>query len=380
MRMRNVGVMALVLMASAAGLAQQPKVTHAQMATRSGDNLQREISAAQAPTWFGYTVPATHWVNSSWGDNVLHLEGDDQQIVSQPDDSANVPPAMILLRVTSGKVDRVLIEQTDREVDAGGLAFVWLTGVNPADSVKTLRSVVEASIAEAAKASAAKLAPVTTTDRERARIERDMQRAPEREFRRMQDRGMTAIAFTNIPEATAALKSFTAASYPPNVREKAAFWLANERGVEGFKTDAELVKSDKDDAFREKLVFDLTLVKGASRGAAIDALIAVAKTDSAQKVRSQAQFWLAQMAGKKLVDDSRIARALNDSAEDDPEVAIRKSAVFALSRLPADQGVPELIQVASSSKDATTRKEAIFWLGRSKDPRALEFLEKVVKQ
>jgi HEAT repeat protein len=53
--------------------------------------------------------------------------------------------------------------------------------------------------------------------------------------------------------------------------------------------------------------------------------------------------------------------------------------VFALSRLPADQAVPELIQVASTTKDATTRKEAIFWLGQSKDPRALDYLVKVVK-
>lgn len=378
MRMRNVGVMAVVLMAGVSVLAQQPKVTHAQISTRGGENLQREMGSAQAATWFGYTVPATHWVNSGWGDNVLHLEGDDRQIVSEPEQSANVPPAMILLRVTAGKVDRVLIEQTDREVDAGGLPFVWLTGVNPADSVKTLKSVVETGIAEEAKAAAAKVVPATTTDRERARIERDVQREPERAMHRLTERGMTAIALTNVPEATAALKAFTATSYPLAVRDKAAFWLANERGSEGFRTDAALLKGDKDDAFREKLVFDLTLVKGESRAAAIDALIAAAKTDSAQKVRSQAQFWLAQMASKKA--DPRIVRALDDSAKDDPEVAIRKSAVFALSRLPESEGVPELIQVASTSKDASTRKEAIFWLGRSKDPRALEFLEKVVKQ
>jgi len=53
--------------------------------------------------------------------------------------------------------------------------------------------------------------------------------------------------------------------------------------------------------------------------------------------------------------------------------------VLALSRLPADQAVPELIQVASTTKDATTRKEAIFWLGQSKDPQALDYLVKVVK-
>jgi HEAT repeat protein len=100
------------------------------------------------------------------------------------------------------------------------------------------------------------------------------------------------------------------------------------------------------------------------------------------KVRTQAQFWLAQMAGKNgagELSNSRIVQTLGDAAKNDPETGIRKSAVFAISRLPAEQAVPELIQVASTTKDATTRKEAIFWLGQSKDPRALEYLVKVVK-
>ena len=106
----------------------------------------------------------------------------------------------------------------------------------------------------------------------------------------------------------------------------------------------------------------------------------LAKNDAAPKVRSQAQFWLAQMVGRKVEGDPRIVRSLGESAQNDPNAAIRKSAVFALSRLPADQAVPQLIQVASTSKDAATRREAIFWLGQSKDPKALEYLEKVVKE
>jgi HEAT repeat protein len=167
------------------------------------------------------------------------------------------------------------------------------------------------------------------------------------------------------------------------VREKAAFWLANEHGREGLEAISALLKSDKDEAFRVKLVFDLTLVKGDAKKQAIDELLALAKNDPAPKVRSQAQFWLAQQVGKKLEGerpDSRIVSTLGDAAKNDPEVSIRKSAVFALSRLPADQGVPELIQVASTTKDTATRREAIFWLGQSKDPKALAYLEKVVKE
>jgi hypothetical protein len=319
-----------------------------------------------------------HRVDSDW-DQVVHLEGVNSDEMRVMEDAKPIPPAVILLRVTAGKVERVQIEPMEREIDAGGLPFVWLTGVGPADSVKTLKNAIEANIAEEAKANVNKVEPVSTGDRERDRIERDVQREDARKFQRLQERGLLAIAIENCPEATSALKSFTAASYSATVRERATFWLANERGTEGLQTVSALLKSDKDEAFRVKLVFDLTLVKGDSKKAAIDELIALAKADAMPKVRTQAQFWLAQIVGKTAEGDPRIVRTLSDAAKNDPEAGIRKSAVFALSRLPADQAVPELIQVAATTKDMVTRREAIFWLGQSKDPRALDYLVKVVK-
>ena len=57
-----------------------------------------------------------------------------------------------------------------------------------------------------------------------------------------------------------------------------------------------------------------------------------------------------------------------------------KKAVFALSQLPKDEAVPQLIHVAETNKDPVVRKEAFFWLGQSGDPRALTFMESVLKQ
>ena len=130
-------------------------------------------------------------------------------------------------------------------------------------------------------------------------------------------------------------------------------------------------------------MFDLTLVKGSSAPQALDELLALAKNDASPKVRKQAQFWLAQQASRKVsgqAADARITSVLKDEAEHDPEQAIRKSAVFALSRLPEQEAATQLIALASSSKDTATRREAIFWLGQSKDPRALSYLEKLVQQ
>ena len=56
----------------------------------------------------------------------------------------------------------------------------------------------------------------------------------------------------------------------------------------------------------------------------------------------------------------------------------KKRAVFALSQLPANEGVPKLIEVASSHSNPAVRKQAMFWLGQSKDPRALAFFERIL--
>ena len=57
---------------------------------------------------------------------------------------------------------------------------------------------------------------------------------------------------------------------------------------------------------------------------------------------------------------------------------VKKKAVFALSQLPRDEGVPLLIQVARTNRNPAVRKQAIFWLGQSQDSRALQFFEEVL--
>jgi hypothetical protein len=46
--------------------------------------------------------------------------------------------------------------------------------------------------------------------------------------------------------------------------------------------------------------------------------------------------------------------------------------------MPKDEGVPKLIEVAKTNRNREVRKQAMFWLGQSNDPRALEFFEQVL--
>ena len=57
---------------------------------------------------------------------------------------------------------------------------------------------------------------------------------------------------------------------------------------------------------------------------------------------------------------------------------MREHAVFALSQLRHDEGVPILIRVARTNRDPSIRRKALFWLGQSDDPRALGLFEEIL--
>jgi len=103
-------------------------------------------------------------------------------------------------------------------------------------------------------------------------------------------------------------------------------------------------------------------------------LLALAKDRNvAHDNRKSAVFWLSQAAG-----DAATA-GLTELAENEAEDRdVRDQAVFALSQLPDEQGIPILIRLARSNKDPKVRRKALFWLGQSDDPRALKLFEEIL--
>ncbi len=183
---------------------------------------------------------------------------------------------------------------------------------------------------------------------------------------------LVSISYHAAPEATRSLEQIASSSLSEHTREQAAFWLGVQRGHDGFVALKSLENKNADDArFREKLAFDFSQNSDPS---AEDELLHMAKFDSEAKVRGQALFWIAQKAGK------HATAALNDAIQNDPETDVKKKAVFALSQLPKDESVPQLIHVADTNANLTVRKEAFFWLGQSQDPRALAYLEQILKK
>jgi hypothetical protein len=320
-------------------LSQQPTILHGQV-TNDDHGLGPALASAKKTTgitWIGYSVPVVSKFSNGWRSNdIEYLEGTQSEMTQSDENNKTFDHANILVRVADGAVTKLRVVEPDRQLDAGGAHFLWLNTVNPDDSFRNLTDL--------------------------ARGEDPW---------RVRDNAVFAISIHQANSATAALVSLADPKNDLALREKAAFWLANQRGAEGLQAIKQFAHNDSDPKFREKLTFDLTLSKDPS---ALDEIIRMAHEDASPQVRKQAQFWMANKGGKKVSQD------LRDIATNDPNEQIRKSAVFALSRLPGDEAAAQLIAVADSSRDPMVKRQAIFWLGQSNDPRALDYLTKLLKQ
>ncbi len=332
----------LILVAVAG--AAEPNIVNAKLETRpAAGTLEREfrgiLNGADQPVWIGWSAAAIERQGDCCccGTRNCALEGKQHCIGSktgpvQLEGSARIA---VMVRAEAKQVGKVQVYSENCELDAGGLRVVWLTGVQPAESVNLLASLAT--------------------------------NGPET----VRDGTILAIAQHDAEAADRTLDRFSGASSPQPIREKAIFWLGAARGARGFPTLQRIVREDPSDQIREKAVFALFVSKTPQSD---DAIIEVAHRDSSPHVRGQAFFWLGQKAGKKA------EAALAGAIADDPDTEVKKKAVFALSQLPKDRGVPLLIETARTNRNHEVRKQAMFWLGQSQDARALAFFEEVLKK
>ena len=334
----------LVLALASAVFAQTPEISNAKLETRqfSGD-LASHVHGT-SPAWFGYAVkaPAGEHESCCWHDGNrcgCALENESHRGSSDSRPRNPVPlegssAIAILIRVANSDVERVRVYSMACPLDAGGLSFVWLSGVSAGASLSYLE----------------KLAIAHTEDK-------------------VLDGAVLAISQHDDSGADTALERLTRPALPENLREKAIFWIGASRGAPGLRVLKNLLAHEASEKIRDKAVFALSINK---QPEALDTLISVARSDASPHVRSQAIFWLSQKAGQ------RASATISSAIENDPDTGVKERAVFALSQLPKDEGVVKLIQVARSQKNPSVRKQAFFWLGQSGDPRALAFIEQVL--
>lgn len=335
--------------------AAPPQIVNAQVTTRSaGAGLTPAVDAVLRGTasaqWIGYAVPVEGRHQMCCGDSPssrangccarCRLEQGHNFSTSREDSSTPLEgegTGLVLLRAEQGRVGKIRMLSHGCAIDAGGLPFVWLTDVVPAQSLRLLALYAE--------------------------------RAREGSHKSLGDGALAAIAFHADAAADDVLYGFTRPERSEHVRKQAAFWLGNARGRRGYEILARMMRDDPSDEVRAHVTFALSQ---SDVPEALTEMIRAARHDASGRVRGQALFWLAQKAGKKA------SSTITGAIANDPDTDVKEKAVFALSQLPKDEGVPLLIDVARTNRNRHVREKAMFWLGQSNDARALAFIEDVL--
>jgi len=240
----------------------------------------------------------------------------------------------VLVEVKGGRPSRVRMMSSSCPVDGADRRLLWLGPVDAGASLAALGRLLDTS--------------ETSDD--------------------VREPALAAVAYHADARADAVLeKRALDRSLPAESRKQAIFWAGNARGETGYRLVERVLSSDPSGEIREHAVFALT--QSAVPGA-VDRIKRVAVEDKDHDVRAQALFWLAQSKAEGAGE--WIAGRL-DAEKDDH---VREQAVFALSQL--EDGTDWLLKVLRSRRDPETTRRALFWLGQSNDPRALQELEKIL--
>ena len=362
-------VMGLALVTAAgAGQGQSgsaPQIQNGKVEVRKGTAIDREIASlpptrADEPVWVAWRTPMVGGDRDmcSWyGDRLGTVRGmliDDGVMITdntRPRITAPTGPIpleagtqiVVLARVVDRKVERLRTAGDDCPMDAGGRTVYWLDSITPSESLRFLGTLV------------------TTSSSDRSLTDSD---------RSVAQTAVRAIAYHRDAAADAALNQIATSHPDASVRRQAASNMGSLRGAAGVTALSRLIESEKNVDARRQLV---TSLGGSREPSAVTALRALAK-DPEPKVRSEAVYYTIMRGGGPAIPEAV------KIAESDADDSVRKRAVSAIGRLAPEISTAPLIQLARTSPNTVVRKEAVSILSTSKDPRAMAFMDELLKR
>ena len=273
----------------------------------------------------------------------------------------------VLHEAGGGAVSRVEVYNLDRKREYSNYPVYWLGRGANEESLNFLRSLAESNQSE-----------------------------------KVLEHATVAIGLHDDPRVADVLKGLVRGSKNQDVRRTAVHWL----GFIGVETSflADLIRNESEDEevrrsaghalgissdpaalgvltnlygsvanreLKRNLIHSISINQ--NQEAAIDFLIKLARTERDGEARNQALFWLGHKAGEKSLG---VLKDVVDGEDADTEV--QKHAVFVISRRPVEEAVPLLIKIARTHQKPEVRRQAIFWLGRTGDARALAFFEEIL--
>lgn len=379
--MRNsvliLGFAALVCGVPGLAAAQQApalQIQNGKVEARSGANIDRELAAVaplsnNEPVWLAWRAPMVDgdrdmcsWYSDRFSstrgwymeDGMTYISSSgvltsspERQPIAQPKGPLPLEAGtrvVVLARIVGGKVERLRTIGDDCPVDASGRTVYSLDAVTPAESLRFLTALAQ------------------TGPTDRSMYENDRQVASS---------AVRAIGYHRDAAADPALDRIATDHRDSSVRRQAASTLVSLRGAHGVGTVSKLLAGTRDVEERRSL----TGVLGSSRDASVVPVLRNLLSDPDTNVRSEAIYYFIQRGGLAVVPE-----ALRAAAAEKVDT-VRTRAISSIGRLPNDAGVPQLLELArATGTDAAMRKAAVSALSQSKDPRAVAYMEELLKR
>lgn len=136
----------IIFLSAKSVCAQQPNIVHAQLKSISAaDDLPEQIEAVERtrnPAWIGYSILTNEPFHSAADPSeTLYLEQPESYRRYASKYAATSDRVNILMRIADGQIQQLRLTDPRRTLDAGGLAFVWISNVPAQDSVHLLKSI-----------------------------------------------------------------------------------------------------------------------------------------------------------------------------------------------------------------------------------------------
>jgi hypothetical protein len=346
----------------------QQQIQNGKVETRRTTAIDREIAAIAAtpdPVWAAWRVPmidGDRRLCSWWSDQYGSVRGElldynlSGTMAIGPGQKPQIAPPtgplpleagtqlVVLVRLLEGRVERLRTVGDDCPIDAQGRTVYWLEGVTPAESVRYLDSLIK--------------------------LDGDARNQPlPRLHSNVASAALGAIAYHADASAGAVLDRIASGEQAGSLRQSAMSRLATLRGASGFATLRRLLDAERAPELRRQIVSALGQTR---EPGTIDVMRSLLK-DTDARIRAEAVYALAARGGPAGVDEA------TKLLESETDTNVKKRALSGIYQQPNAAGIAPLIQLARTHRDPVVRKEAVAVLSRSTDPRAVAFMEELVK-
>jgi HEAT repeat protein len=189
----------------------------------------------------------------------------------------------------------------------------------------------------------------------------------------MQDKAVFALSQKSDDRAQKVLRDYASREdVSEHMREQAIFWLGQRRSDENSQFLRDLFAKTSNHDAQDKILFSISQTRNTGNEQWL--LDQAVNAKNTMEIRKQALFWAGQNGS---VDMAKLG-ALYDRAT---EEEFKNQVIFVLSqRSKSPEAIDKLIDIAKNDKNKELRKQAIFWLSQSRDPRAAKAIMEIVNK